>query len=107
VADPSSRTFNVTLDLPANAGLRAGQFARVAIPIGETRALRVPALAVVQRGQMELVFVVVNQQANLRLVKTGKRIGDAVELVSGVSAGELIVVEGADRLRDGQPVEAK
>ena len=45
VADPSSRTFNVTLDLPANAGLRAGQFARVAIPIGETRALRVPALA--------------------------------------------------------------
>src|SRR5881394_2840220 len=60
VADPSSRTFNVTLDLPANAGLRAGQFARVAIPIGETRALRVPALAVVQRGQMELVFVVVN-----------------------------------------------
>jgi RND family efflux transporter MFP subunit len=107
VADPASRTFNVTLDLPANAGLRAGQFARVAIPIGETRALRVPALAVVQRGQMELVFVVVNQQANLRLVKTGKRIGDAVELVSGVSAGELIVVEGADRLRDGQPVEAK
>jgi RND family efflux transporter MFP subunit len=107
VADPASRTFNVRLDLPANAGLRAGQFARVAIPIGETRALRVPAPAVVQRGQMELVFVVVNQQAQLRLVKTGKRIGDAVELVSGVRAGELIVVDGADRLRDGQPVEWK
>jgi RND family efflux transporter MFP subunit len=107
VADPASRTFNVRLDLPANAGLRAGQFARVAIPIGETRSLRVPAPSVVRRGQMELVFVVVNQQAQLRLVKTGKRIGDSVELVSGVSAGERIVVEGADRLRDGQPVDAK
>jgi RND family efflux transporter MFP subunit len=107
VADSASRTFSVKLDLPLNAGLRAGQFARVTIPIGETRALLVPASAVVQRGQMELVFVVVNRQAQLRLVKTGKRIGDTVELVSGVSAGEQVVVEDASRLRDGQPLEAK
>jgi multidrug efflux pump subunit AcrA (membrane-fusion protein) len=40
-------------------------------------------------------------------VKTGKRIGDAIELVSGVSAGEQVVVEGANRLRDGQPVEVQ
>jgi multidrug efflux pump subunit AcrA (membrane-fusion protein) len=97
----------VKLDLPPNACLRAGQFARVTIPVGETRALLVPSAAVVQRGQMELVFVVVNRQAQLRLVKTGKRIGDTVELVSGFSAGEQVVVEGASRLRDGQPVEAQ
>ena len=107
VSDPVSRTFNLKLDLPTNAGLRAGQFARVTIPVGETRALHVPASAVVQRGQMELVFIVVDGQAQLRLVKTGKRIGDAIELVSGVSAGEQVVVEGAGRLRDGQPLEAK
>jgi RND family efflux transporter MFP subunit len=107
VADPASRTFNVKLDLPSNGSLRAGQFARVAIPVGETRALRVSASAAIQRGQMELVFVVANRQAQLRLVKTGKRIGDTVELVSGVSAGEQVVVEGASRLRDGQPVEVQ
>ncbi|HEU0011459.1 MAG TPA: efflux RND transporter periplasmic adaptor subunit, partial [Verrucomicrobiae bacterium] len=107
VADPASRTFNVKLDLPANAGLRAGQFARVTIPVGETRALRLPLSAVVQRGQMELVFVAENRHAQLRLVKTGKRIGNAVELVSGVTVGEQVVVEGASRLRDGQPIEAK
>ncbi len=107
VADLASRTFNVKLDLPENAGLRAGQFARVTIPVGETKTLRVPALAVVQRGQMELVFVVVNREAELRLVKTGKRVGDAFELVSGIGAGEQVVVEGAGRLRDGQPVEVK
>ena len=103
-ADPSSRTFLVKLDLPTTPGLRAGQFGRAAMPVGETSALRAPASAVVQRGQMELVFVVVNGHAQLRIVKTGKRIGDEVELVSGVDAGERVVVDGVASLVDGQPL---
>lgn len=103
-ADPNSRTFLVKLDLPPTSGLRAGQFGRAAMPVGETSALRVPASSVLQRGQMELVFVVVNGHAHLRIVKTGKRIADEVELVSGVDAGEQIVVDGAASLADGQPV---
>ena len=103
-ADSGSRTFLVKLDLTAQTGVRAGQFGRVAVPVGETSALRVPASAVVQRGQMEIVFVVSNGKALLRLVKTGKRIRDEVELVSGVSAGEKIVIEGATGLADGQPL---
>ena len=106
-ADPNSRTFRVQLDLPATPGLRAGQFGRVAVPVAETSALRAPASAVVQRGQMEIVFVVTNRRAQLRLVKTGKRVGHEVELASGVSAGEQVVVENAAQLFDGQPVEAK
>jgi RND family efflux transporter MFP subunit len=106
-ADSNSRTFLVKLDLPSTPGLRAGQFGRAAMPVGETSALRVRASAVVQRGQMELVFVVVNGRAQLRLIKTGKRIGDEVELVSGVDAGEPVVVDGAGNLVDGQPVEVK
>ncbi len=47
--DPNSRTFVVKLDLPPSAGLRAGQFGRVAIPVSETAALRVPASAVIER----------------------------------------------------------
>ena len=74
-ADPNSRTFRVKLDLPPTTGLRAGQFGRAAMPVGESSAMRVPATAVILRGQMELVFVVVNSHAQLRLVKTGKRIG--------------------------------
>ena len=103
-ADPGSRTFLVKLDLPAQSGLRAGQFGRVAMPVGETTALRVPISALVQRGQMEIVFVVGDGKAQLRLVKTGKRIGSEVELVSGVEAGEKIVVENATGLIDGQPL---
>ena len=103
-ADPNSRTFLVKLDLPPAPGLRAGQFGRVAVPVGETSALRVPATAVLQRGEMELVFVVANGHAQLRIVKTGEHIGDEVELVSGVDAGEQVVAEGAANLLDGQPV---
>lgn len=106
-ADPGSRTFLVKLDLPDAPGLRAGQFGRVAMPVGETSALRVPASAVVQRGQMEMVFIVSDGKAQLRLVKTGKRIGSEVELVSGVEAGEQIVIEGASGLLDGQRVESR
>jgi RND family efflux transporter MFP subunit len=106
-ADPGSRTFLVKLDLPATPSLRAGQFGRVAMPVGGTSALRVPAAAVVVRGQMELVFVVSEGKARLRIVKTGKRIGDDVELVSGVDAGESVVVENASVLADGQPLELR
>ncbi|MBI3853011.1 MAG: efflux RND transporter periplasmic adaptor subunit [Verrucomicrobia bacterium] len=107
IADPASRTSVAKLDLPANAGLRVGQFARALVVVAERKALIVPASAVVQRGQMELVFVVANKLAQLRIVKTGRRTGNEVELVSGVSAGERIAVKGAEQLRDGQPVAAQ
>jgi RND family efflux transporter MFP subunit len=106
-ADPSSRTFLVKLDLPPVRGLRTGQFGRVEIPVSETSVLRVPASAVIQRGQMELAFVVVNKAAQLRIVKTGKRIGDEIEVVSGLNAGEKVVTEGVGGLVDGQPVEVR
>jgi hypothetical protein len=54
---------------------------------------------------MELVFVADNGQAQLRLVKTGKRIGDEVEVVSGLDAGEDVVSQGAGNLTDGQPLQ--
>ena len=106
-ADSGSRTFLVKLDLTGTSGLRAGQFGRVAMPVGETSALRVPATAMVQRGQMEIVFVVSDGKAQLRIVKTGKRIGGEVELVSGVEAGEKVVIEGTAGLGDGQTVEVR
>jgi RND family efflux transporter MFP subunit len=106
-ADPGSRTFAVKLDLPPTPGLRPGQFVRLLVPVGESRSLRVPAAAVVQRGQLEIVFVVVSQHAQLRFVKTGRRFGNTVEILSGLDADDSVVVDGADRLSDGQPLEAK
>jgi RND family efflux transporter MFP subunit len=106
-ADPASRTLRVKLDLPRSAGLRSGQFARLVVPVGESNSVRVPTSAVVVRGQLEILFVVTNQRAQLHLVKTGRTIGDEVEILAGLNSGESVVVGGAALLTDGQPVEAK
>jgi len=103
-ADPNSRTYLVKLDLPGATGLRSGQFGRVSVPVGKASAIRVPIAAVIQRGQMEIVFVVANNHTQLRLVKTGSRIGDEIELVSGLNSGEQVVTENASDLVDGQPI---
>jgi len=106
-ADPNSRTFLVKLDLANAPGLRSGQFGRVAVPVGEVSAIRVPAAAVIQRGQMEVVFVAINGHAEMRLVKTGRRVGDEMEVVSGLNSGEKVVTQGASVLTDRQPVVLK
>jgi RND family efflux transporter MFP subunit len=106
-ADPASRTIRVKLDLPQRAGLMSGQFARLVVPLGENSSVCVPASAVILRGQLEILFVVTNQRAQLHLVKTGKKIDEQVEILAGIEPGESVVVGGAALLTDGQPVEAK
>jgi membrane fusion protein (multidrug efflux system) len=106
-SDPASRTALVKLDLPANSGLRLGQFVRVAVPVGEKKSLRLIESAVVLRGQMEMVFVVTNNMAQMRLVKSGRAVGGEVEIISGLDAGERVVVQGAQTLLDGQPLQEK
>lgn len=104
VADPATRTVSVRLDLPSPGGLRAGQFGRLLVPTGPPSGAHVPASAVLRRGQMELVYVVEEGKAHLRLVRTGRRSGNRVELVSGVALGERVVMENAGQLHDGQEV---
>ncbi|HEY5915306.1 MAG TPA: efflux RND transporter periplasmic adaptor subunit [Verrucomicrobiae bacterium] len=107
IADPVSRTFRVKLDLANPPGLMSGQFARLIVPMGETTSLRIPSSAVVQRGQMEIVFAVENQRARLHLVKTGRRVNDETEVLSGLDPGDAVVTDNAGGLLDGQRVEAK
>ncbi len=106
VAETVSRTYLVKLDLPAVAGLRAGQFGRVSVPTGEAAVPHVPMGSVVQRGQLEYVYVVDAGKAHLRLIRTAKRFGGDVEVVSGLNTGEKIVADPS-KVQDGQPVEAR
>jgi len=107
IADPISRTFRVKLDVPASPGVMSGQFARLVVPVGENTSMRVPTSAVVQRGQLEIIFAVENQHARLRLVKTGRRVNDETEILSGLNSGDLVVVDNPLLLVDGQPLEGK
>ncbi len=106
-SDPNSRTFRVKLDVPTAPGLRIGQFGRAEVPVGESVSARVPVSAVVRRGQMEMVFVIKDQAAQLRLVKTGRQLGDEIEILSGLNPGEQVAITGAETLIDGQPVRVE
>jgi multidrug efflux pump subunit AcrA (membrane-fusion protein) len=97
----------VKLDLPNQPSLMPGRFARLMVPVGENDSMFVPGAAVVQRGQLEIAFVVSDQHARMHLVKTGKRSGEEVEILSGLDAGDSVVIEGTAQLVDGQPVTLK
>lgn len=104
-ADPGSRTVLVKLDLPPSPELFAGMFGRMELATGKRQSLQVPPGAIVRRGQLELVFVADGAVARLRLVRVGRARQDAVELLSGVEAGERVITSEPRLLADGQQIE--
>lgn len=102
-ADAVSRSVLVKVSLPAGT-VRSGQFVRLQVASGTAEALFVPADAVTRFGQMERIFVVEQNRATLRLVKTGRTTGGRVEILSGLNAGETVVLSPPAALRDSQPV---
>jgi len=105
-ADPRSRTQLVKISLESRSGLRTGAFGRALFTVGEREALLVPTAALVVRGQLTGVFVIgEGNVARYRLVTTGAAFEGGVEILSGLGAGERIVVSGAERVLDGSRVE--
>ena len=102
-ADPATRGSQLKLRIEGAPALRTGQYAQVTLSGVASPAILVPSTAVHRFGQMEQLYVVQNDIARLRLVRTGEQHGGLVEIVSGLGAGEKVVVEGG-RLADGQAV---
>lgn len=107
-ADPASRTTLVRLDLPASPRLRSGLFGRVWVPVGRRQAIQVAPGAIVERGQLQGVYVVGHDNiARFRLVRTGQAGQHATEILSGLTGGEQIVLGGTERVTDGARIERK
>jgi RND family efflux transporter MFP subunit len=104
--DPKTRTRQAKVELK-NGSFASGQFVRVWIPSEQTKAILLPKTAVVERGQLEMVFTKEGQHARMRLIKSRSHRDANVEVLAGLSAGESVIVEGAEQLTDGQPVEVK
>lgn len=111
LADPASRTVFVKLALPRAEGVQSGQFGRLLLPVEEGETLAVPLSGILRRGQLEYVYVVHDRgdrpRAWLRLIKTGREMGDFIEVQSGLEPGERIVLDNLSRVRDGQPVRGE
>lgn len=103
-ANPTTRSAPIKLNIAASPHLRPGQFARVTLSRPSAETLTVPQKSLVSMGQMERLFVVDNGQARLRLVRSGASYGDNIEILSGVRAGEQVIVTGQENIHDGQPI---
>jgi RND family efflux transporter MFP subunit len=103
--DPASRSFLVKVELPADACLRSGLFGRVRFPRGEQLALLIPRTALVERGQLQGVYVLeANQIARLRYITLGKSDGENFEVLSGLQNGDRFVAAPGDGEFDGKRI---
>jgi multidrug efflux pump subunit AcrA (membrane-fusion protein) len=105
-ADAASRTFLVKVELSRDCACRSGLYGKASFPVGEEKRLAVPRQAVVERGELDGLFVVNAQgTAEYRLVKTGKEFDERVEILSGLAEGERVATSRVERLKDGARVE--
>ncbi len=112
-SDPGSRSSTVKIDLFDEKGrlgnqwvLRSGLFGKARFPIGQKEILKIPQRAILQRGQLLSVFVTdPSDTVRLRLIKTGKPYGDQVEVLSGLNDGDRIIVEGMEKVKEGDRIQ--
>jgi multidrug efflux system membrane fusion protein len=106
--DPATGTIKLKAQFPnEDASLFPNQFVNVRMLLDTRRgATLVPNAAVVRGGQGTFVYVIKEDKTvELRKVGVGMAEGDSVSVESGIAPGELVVLEGSDRLRDGAKVE--
>lgn len=105
--DPATRSVTVRALLANPARLiKPGMFLTVRLIRKTAPALMIPEKAVVPVNEKQYVFVVKDGKAQKRAVRTGRRRPGEVEIVEGLHAGETIIVEGLQKIRDGSPVKS-
>jgi len=108
--DPTTGTVKLKAVFPnADNSLFASQFVNARLLLDVKRAATVVAAAAVQRGARGAFVYVVKPAGTVeaRLVTMGVTDGDDVSIEAGLRVGEQVVLDGADRLRDGSKVELK
>ena len=103
----STRTFEVEVTVPnPDTVLRPGMFTRSTFNMGEIASVTVLDMAVQRQvgTNDKFIYVVKDGVVDKRFVETGRQVGNRIEILSGVSAGENVVVAGASKLMDGMEV---
>lgn len=103
--DAQTRLGVARIALNPGSGLRPGMFARAAIDVGAQPAIVVPSDAIVFREGKPGVYVIGARNAvRFTPVTTGARNGAMIQIVTGVQAGQRVVVRGAGFLGEGDVV---
>ena len=107
-ADPGSRSFLVKVELPSDPALRSGLFGRAQFRRGERTGLLIPRTAVVERGQLQGIYVLdQNRIAGLRYITLGKPAAQQVEVLAGLQAGETLITDPGSRELSGKKIESR
>lgn len=101
-ADERSHTFRLRLNLTNSDGsLFPGMLVKVNVAVGEREVVQIPLSAVLERGELRAVYVRTEAGENqLRQVRTGDKIADKVEILSGLEIGEQVVTRAEGLLND-------
>jgi multidrug efflux pump subunit AcrA (membrane-fusion protein) len=104
--NPSTRAFPFEATVPnGNGDLKPGTFARVRIASTKVdHVLTVPVSSLQYRYGVNRAFVVEGDHVSARELKVGDRIGDRIEVVSGIQAGEAVAAGNVETLADGLKV---
>lgn len=107
--DARTRTRTVEARLADSGSLVPGMFVRVKVGVQSSDAgVVVPDRALLTRsGGQSVVFVVSDEKAEQRKVKTGIENGTCIQIIDGVKPGETIVVAGHEKLKPGAAVKVK
>ncbi|MDD7416681.1 MAG: efflux RND transporter periplasmic adaptor subunit [Treponemataceae bacterium] len=108
VLDTSSRTLGIKLiQEPSDPRLRAGMYARIKL-VTDTKknAIVIPHNVIVTRNSKDIVYVLnpIDSTVSVREVQKGIRVDDKQEVVSGLNAGDIIIVKGQALLSEGAKV---
>jgi RND family efflux transporter MFP subunit len=91
-ADPQTRTILLKATLPDAPGLQPGLFGWLEQACSEHQALLIPAQAVRHIGQLEIVTVLADGKREIRHVRTGMKQDGQIEIQSGLSTGETVLL---------------
>ena len=108
--DPSTRTFQVEIQLPnQNQKVRPGMFARASLNFGTEENVVVPDLSIVKQAGAgdRYVYVYKDGKVTYNKVELGRRMGTEYELKSGVPNNSQVVIAGQTRLINGTEVEVE
>ncbi len=103
--DAATRNGLVYVDLPQPGAARAGMFGRGEFEVGATQGLTLPQSAVLLRDGFAFAFRInADNKVSMTKVSTGRRVGDRIEITSGLDAQARVVASGAGFLSDGDTV---
>jgi membrane fusion protein, multidrug efflux system len=105
--DMTTRSVIVRALLANDDGaLKPGMFLNVSLANDERESLVIPEEALTPEAEKQYVYVVADGRASRREVRIGGRRPGTVEVLSGLKAGERVIVEGTQKVRDGAAVRA-